>query len=137
MAMSTSVTISTLSHPPRTPSASASPSVDELSSTEDEVDDDEEEIDQLDSDTTEEVDVPTSGARLNGKGSGKGKGKGKQKGTTILLNLGYNRPKPERIPGHSTIPLARVEDMLESEGACHKPEDYFIGTGVLTSCRTQ
>ena len=87
MAMS-SVSIS--SHPPRTP-------VDAAVDMDDPETENEEEIDQLDSDTTEEEDIPAAD-------------------TPSLPSKARLKKPSERVPGHSAIPIARIDDMLNAEG---------------------
>lgn len=89
MAMNSSVSIST--HPPRTP-------VDADVDMDDPETENDEEIDQLDSDTTEEEDIPATGSS-----SSPNKARLKRAG--------------ERVPGHPIIPMPRIEDMLNAEGA--------------------
>ena len=78
-------------HPPRTP-------VDADVDMDDPETENDEEIDQLDSDTTEDEDVPTSSAPSS-------------------PTKARPRKAGERVPGHSIIPMTRIEDMLEPEGA--------------------
>ena len=88
MAMS-SVSIST--HPPRTP-VDADVDMDDLDT------ENEEEVDQLDSDTTQDEDVPAGDAPTSS-------------------NKARLKKAGERVPGHSIIPIARIEDLLNAEGA--------------------
>lgn len=83
--------VSIPAHPPRTP-------VDADVDMDDPDTENDEEIDQLDSDTTEDDDIPM---------------------TSTLSSPGKARLKKagERVPGHSIIPIARIEDMLNVEGA--------------------
>ena len=83
---------SSSSHPPRTP-------VDADVDMDDPDTDNDEEIDQLDSDTTEDEAIPAADAPPT---SGAPKARPKRSG--------------ERVPGHSLIPISRVEDMLDAEG---------------------
>ena len=88
MAMS-SPSIST--HPPRTP-------VDADVDMDDPETENDEEIDQLDSDTTEDEDVPAASSSPASPTKARLKRAG------------------ERVPGHSIIPMTRIEDMLDAEG---------------------